>query len=154
MADGDPFAPFIPRRGRAVAYGAGVACLLLFTVIALLMPGGPNGYGPADRALLIGCGLLIAGLMARYASIRAVPDEEGITVRNLFLSRRIRWADIEEVRFGGGTPWVSLPLVDGDEVAVMAIQRADGVRSIGEASRLAGLVEAYRPPADESPYDR
>jgi hypothetical protein len=47
------------------------------------------------------------------------------------------------VQFGGGEPWVSLDLDDGDTLAVMAIQKADGEVSGREASRLAALVQAF-----------
>jgi hypothetical protein len=46
------------------------------------------------------------------------------------------------VRFGDGDPWVMLDLRDGDVLAVMAIQRADGAYAQAEARRLATLVAA------------
>ena len=52
-------------------------------------------------------------------------------------------AEVVGVQFGGGEPWVSLDLDDGDTLAVMAIQKADGDVSGREASRLAALVQAF-----------
>ncbi|WP_409483152.1 PH domain-containing protein [Arsenicicoccus dermatophilus] len=139
-----PYDPFVPRAGRLMALAAGVAGLLLFCVLAALVPGGPRGFGVMDRLLLVGCGLGIALLLARYAAIRADPSEEGLRVRNLFAARDIPWGDIEQVRFGHGDPWVRVLLHDTEEVAVMAIQRADGLGSRSEAARLTALVQAHQ----------
>ncbi|AKT51730.1 PH domain-containing protein [Arsenicicoccus sp. oral taxon 190] len=143
-----PYDPFRPRRGRAVALTGGVLSLLLFCVLAALMPGGPRGFGVMDRLLLLGCGVAIAALLARYAAIRADVDEDGLVVRNLVVRRHIGWREIDEVRFGHGDPWVSLLLHDTEEVAVMAIQRADGLTSRAEAARLAALVAAHQDDPD------
>jgi hypothetical protein len=69
-------------------------------------------------------------------------------VRNLVITRRLEWAQIVSVEFGGGAPWVSLDLDDLDTVAVMAIQKADGAFGEQEASRLVALVQALGEPAD------
>jgi hypothetical protein len=92
--------------------------------------------------MFFGLGVAIAVVAWRYASIRAVPSRDGLLVRNLVLSRTLTWPEIIGVQFGGGEPWVSLDLDDGDTLAVMAIQRADGDVSGREASRLAALVQA------------
>ena len=90
-----------------------------------------------------GLGLAIAAFLGRYASIRAVPDAAGLTVRNLMLTRRVTWDEVLEVRFPDGAPWVTLELDDTDELAVMAIQRADGQLARDEALRLARIVERH-----------
>jgi hypothetical protein len=72
-----------------------------------------------------------------------VPDEDGLTVRNLMITTRLTWAEIVSVRFGAGRPWVQLDLADGDTLAVMGIQSADGARAEAEARRLATLVARH-----------
>lgn len=133
----DPYAPFRPLRTRQVAYPIGIAWLLLMIGLAVFLP---IDLGVPDRVgfLLLG----VAGLwfLHRHASVLAVPSERGLLVRNLFLSRELDWAEILSVRFGGGDPWVTLDLSDGDTLAVMAVQRADGERGVAEARRLATLV--------------
>ena len=47
------------------------------------------------------------------------------------------------MRFGSGRPWVQLDLADGDTLAVMGIQRADGACADAEARRLATLVAQH-----------
>ncbi len=139
-------APFRPRRGRRVAtIGAGLA-LVLFGVVALLMPGPGQGgdWQPIDRLGMWGLGWGIAVLLIRYARIGAWPRPDGLFVRNLLIGRMIPWGEIDDVRFGGGEPWVSLELLDGETVAVMAIQRADAAYGEDGAQRLLRLVEFHQ----------
>jgi hypothetical protein len=105
--------------------------------------------GP-DQMMMLGLGVAIAAFLWRYASIRAVPGEEGLRVRNLLLTRTVAWDEILAVRFPEGDPWVTLELDDTDVLAVMAIQRVDGERGREEAVRLATLWTRRRsspPPA-------
>ncbi len=126
-----------------MALGVVWASLLLFGLIAVIMPEQDGRWGVADRIMLFGLGVVIAALAWRYASIIAIPSREGLMVRNLVLTRTLEWPEIVGIQFGGGEPWVSLDLVDGDTLAVMAIQKADGEISGREASRLAALVQAF-----------
>jgi hypothetical protein len=119
------------------------ATLVVCAASALLL-GRARQWGPADQLALVALGAAIAAFLLRYATIRAVPDARGLTVRNLVVTRRVAWADVVEVRFPDGAPWVSLELTDDDELAVMAIQRADGAAGRAEAHRLAALVAARR----------
>ena len=140
----DALAPFRPRRGRAVALGVAWASLAVFGAIAVVMPAQADGrWGLGDRLMFFGLGVAIAVVAWRYASIAAVPSREGLVVRNLLLTRTLAWPEVVGIQFGGGEPWVSLDLEDGDTVAVMAIQKADGAVSDREASRLAALVQAF-----------
>jgi len=135
-------APFVPRRGRTTAIIATVATLVVFGGVALLVPGPEAGgaFGPADRFGTIVIGLMIAAFLLRYAMIRATPTDRGLVVRNLFLTTTVPWDRIEQVRLPSGAPWPRLDLVDGDEIAVMGAQRADGQRGRAEVRRLATVV--------------
>ena len=138
-----PYDPFQPRRGRAMALTAGVLSLLLFCILAALVPGGARGFGVVDRLMLVACGVAIAFVLARYAAIRALPDESGLTVRNLMTTRHLPWTSIESAAVSAGTSW------RWAYFAVMAIQRADGLGSQAEAGRLAALVESHRGDRDD-----
>ena len=137
------FAVFQPRRGRAVAL------LLLFAIIAVLLPGPAQGgtWRTGDKIFFAGVGVAIAFLLWRFASIRAIPTRDGISVRNLITTRVVPWRSIVDVRFGGGDPWVTVELDDTDTLAIMAIQKADAEYGRSEASRLAALVQALGPSA-------
>jgi MFS family permease len=143
------FAAFRPRRGRTVAYAFGALTLVVFGVIAVLLPGPDQGgtWRAGDKVFFAGVGVAIALLLWRFASIRAVPTRESLTVRNLLTTRTLSWRDVLDVRFAGGDPWVTLQLSDTDTVAVMAIQRADSEFGRAEAGRLAALVQALGPSA-------
>lgn len=138
-----PDAPFRPRRGRAMPLVMATATLVICGAVAVGL-GASGEWGPGDQLALVAFGAGIAAFLGRYAGIRAVPDADGLTVRNLVLTRRVSWDEVVEVRFPDGAPWVSLELDDGDDLAVMAVQRADGDRSRAEARRLAGLVARHR----------
>ncbi|MDN5764292.1 MAG: PH domain-containing protein [Humibacillus sp.] len=141
---GDALAPFRPRRARVVALWAGWCSLAVFGVIAVIIPSQVDDrWGIGDRLMLFAFGVVIAVLAWRYASIRAVPSRQGLLVRNLVVSRTLEWSEVVGISFGGGEPWVSLDLEDGDTLAVMAIQKADGAAGSREASRLAALVQAF-----------
>jgi hypothetical protein len=138
----DDLRPFRSRRGRLVASVMAGLSLVVFVGVAVLLPtnAGLTTWQPADRALLVGIGVVIALVCWRYASIRAVPSLGGLVVRNLVVTRTVTWAQVIDVEFGGGAPWVTLELDDTDTLAVMAIQRADGPGAMAEAQRLARLV--------------
>ena len=145
----DPYAVFRPRRGRRVALTMAVLSLLIFAGGAISLPRVDplfGGWGVLDRLLLVSCGLAVSALLWRYASIRAVPTTQGLVIRNLITTRRVEWAQIVRVLFGGGAPWVSLDLDDTDTVAVMAIQKADGAFGRAEAARLSALVQVHSRP--------
>jgi hypothetical protein len=142
VAPGAPEAPFRPRRGRVLPLAMAAVAVVVCTVVALGM-GAAGEWAVGDQLALVGLGLGIAAFLGRYASIRAVPDAAGLTVRNLMLTRRVTWDEVLEVRFPDGAPWVTLELDDTDELAVMAIQRADGRLARDEALRLARIVERH-----------
>jgi hypothetical protein len=118
--------------------------LVVFGVIAVVMPSQVDGrWGLGDRLMFFGLGVAVALIAWRYASIVAVPSRAGLVVRNLVLTRTLDWPEIVGIQFGGGEPWVTLDLEDGDSVAVMAIQKADGPVAGREASRLAAHIQAF-----------
>ena len=140
----DAWAPFRPKRGRAVAIGVVWSSLVVFGVIAVVMSSqGEGRWGLADGLMFFSLGVAVALIAWRYASIVAVPSRAGLVVRNLVLTRTLEWPEIVGIQFGGGEPWVTLDLEDGDSVAVMAIQKADGPVAGREASRLAALIQAF-----------
>ncbi len=134
-------APFVPRRGRLVATVLAVLTLVIFLLVAIFVP---ERFHLVDRLGFFLIGLGVAGLLSRYMTIRAVPRADGLLVRNLGPQQVVPWEDIEAVRFSDGMPWVRLDLADGDDMAVMAIQRADGSGSLAQAQRLSDLVGAHQ----------
>ena len=139
-------APFRPVRARRTAWTVAVVEFTVLAVIAVVLPAtGPVGFRLLDRLGMVAVGGLVAWLLLRFARIEAVPDEAGLQVRNLLVSTRLEWPRVTRVRFGGGDPWVTLDLDDGDTLAVMAVQRADGDLGTREAARLATLHALHTP---------
>ena len=138
----DTEATFRPRRGRFLPLVMAGVAVVVCTIVAIGM-GAAGEWQVGDQLALVGLGLAMAAFLGRYASIKAVPDGAGLTVRNLMLTRTVTWDEVIEVRFPDGAPWVTLELDDGDELAVMAIQRADGRLGRDEALRLARIVDRH-----------
>jgi hypothetical protein len=137
-------APFRPVRARRVAIGFAVAQAAVLVALAIVAPGnGPVTWHWYDRAGVVVLAALVAWVLSLFARLRADPGPRGLVVRNLIHRTELEWPQIVAVRFGDGDPWVMLDLDDGDVLAVMAIQRADGPRAVGEARRLATLVAAH-----------
>jgi len=135
----DLHAPFRPRRTRVVALAL---ALVMTTGVVVFLLVSPPSFGRGDEVAFSLLGLFVVVGLWRQASVRAVPSEKGLVVRNLVLGRDLEWAEIVSVRLGD-RPWVQLDLSDGDTLAVMGIQRSDGERSRHEATRLATLVELH-----------
>ncbi len=157
-ASGDPYAVMRPRWGRGVARVAAIVVAVSFTFAAVFIPGDEAQKGDwslGDRAMIFALGVFIAWFLWRFGSIQAVPSRDGLLVRNLLITRRVSWAEILRVQFGGGAPWAVLDLSDTDTLAVMAIQKADGPHGRVLASRLAALIQVHsradEPPATHRP---
>ena len=65
----------------------------VFGLISVLLPGLSAGgqWRVGDRLFFAGVGLSIAALLWRYATIRATPTREALTIRNLFTTRTVPW---------------------------------------------------------------
>jgi hypothetical protein len=124
-------------RGRRTAIGFAVAQAVVIVGVGVIVP----GAGVIDYIGFVAVAALIGAVLLRFAQLRADPTPDGLVVRNIVRREELSWPQIVAVRFGDGDPWVVLDLSDGDTVAVMAIQRADGARAMDEARRLAGLVQ-------------
>ncbi|MGH3344770.1 MAG: PH domain-containing protein [Carbonactinosporaceae bacterium] len=144
MAESLPVLPVTwrPRLARMVAYGVAVAVLSTMVIIAVLLPRtGSTAFGVTDRVAFAGVGVLVAGFLHVLARPRLVADEYGLTVVNLFRSRRLTWPEVVNVNLRSGDPWVLLDLDDGGTLAVMAIQSSDGARARRWVAELRALVD-------------
>ena len=139
-------APFRSRRGRLVGWIAAAGQGVVLLVAAAVLPwSGPKTVGGYDRLGFVVIAVLVGYGLHRLASVSAVPSETGLVVRNVLLTRRLEWAEIVGIHYGSGDAWVLLDVSDGDTLAVMAIQRADGASAAAEAGRLATLMALHAP---------
>lgn len=138
--------PFRSRRGRVIALSAATLQAVILVLVAVILPwGGEHPVGWYDRVAFLVLAAGIGWFLTRLGLVSAVPDETGLVVRNILVTRRLAWAQIVSVHFGGGAAWATLDLADGDTLAVMAIQRSDGERGTAEAGRLATLLAVHSP---------
>ncbi|MDM7831184.1 PH domain-containing protein [Cellulomonas sp. MW9] len=133
------YAPFRPRLARIVTAVMAVVVVLGTVAVIVAIP----ELGPGDQIGFALLGALIVWFCWREGSVAALPSPDGLVVRNLMITTRLEWAEVVSVRFGSGRPWVQLDLADGDTLAVMGVQRADGERASAEAQRLATLVAVH-----------
>jgi hypothetical protein len=131
-----------PFRARVVAYTLAAAAVTVATVVAVILPAdGPNAFALADRVAFVGVAVVVAAMLSRLARPRLVADEAGLTVVNLFRTRRLVWAEVVRVTFRPGDPWVILELDDGETtLAAMGIQASDGPAARVRAGQLRALL--------------
>ena len=125
-AGDDDGRPFRPRLARVVSLAIATLVVLLTALLVAALTTVPW----SDRTGIALVGLAVAWFCWREAAVVARPDASGLTVRNLIVVRRLDWAEIVDVRFGEGRPWVQLDL-------------ADGVTARAQARRLATLVARH-----------
>lgn len=140
-AQNDPYRTFRPRAVRVV-----IPFLLLTTLagsaaIIVRLVQFSGDYSAQILSIVLVMGLVLAFLL-RVLAVRAIPDRQGLTVRNIVLRHRLPWERVVSVHFGDRS-WVQLDIADGTTLSVMAVQRADGSYARAEASRLSALVTAH-----------
>ncbi len=137
-----------PRKLLVIAWVGAVVIVALFTSIAVVLRNTDTGvfFRTADQVALILIGVFMAGGILLVARPRARADAEGIEVRNILVTRRLSWADVERVAFPDGASWARLDLPDYEYVSVMAVQAVDGQRAVDGIRKLRALHTAARTP--------
>ncbi|MFE4517324.1 PH domain-containing protein [Kitasatospora sp. NPDC056783] len=130
-----------PRRTRAVLLPVCALLVVLFAVMAVLLP---ENWQLNDRIMMMASGVLFAAVGLMLARPRVSADAEGVTVVNFVRSRRLAWAEIVRVNFRQGDPWATLDLADGTSLATVGIQSGVGkAQAIADARALRDLVERH-----------
>lgn len=134
------------RRLTRVCQGAAAVVLLVFGLLALLLPRGSSGgvrFGVVDQVLFFGVGLGLAlGLLA-LTRPRVRADATGIWVRNVLAERYFAWAVVATIRLPVGASWAQLELHDDQSVALLAVQANDTDAS-GAVEQLRSLQQQAR----------
>ncbi len=128
---------FRPRLARLVGHGVGILVLVAMLVAAVVLF---EAFTLVDSVGFAALGVAIWYFCYREATVRVTARPDHLVVRNLFTTRELDWAEVVAVSFPQGDPWAHLDLSDGDTIATMALQRADGEQGIAGARRLARLV--------------
>jgi len=144
----------VPRVMRLVCAGVAAVVLAVMVVVAILLKSSSTGvvsFQTSDQVAMIGLGLLIAAGILLLARPRVDADDAGVRVRNILGSHDLPWSAVRSVRFDRKSSWATLLLVTGEEVAVLAIQSADGERAVAATEGLRALLAANRPPEPPRP---
>ena len=144
----------VPRTMRLVCAGVAAVVLVVMVVVAVLLKSSSTGvvsFQTSDQVAMIGLGVLLAVGILLLARPRVDADDAGVRVRNILGSHALPWSAVRSVRFDRTSSWATLLLVTGEEIAVLAVQSADGERAVAAIDGLRALLAANRPPEPPRP---
>jgi hypothetical protein len=136
-----------PRWLTLVCRGVAAVVLIVFAVLAVLLPEGSTGgqtFGIGDQIAFFCIGLLLALGVLVFTRARVRADEHGIWVRNALGDRFFPWGVVVSVDLPDGAPWAQLELHDDETVAVLAIQSNDGDHAVDAVLALRKLLDTAR----------
>ena len=131
-----------PVRLRRVAFGTAAVVVVLFVAIAALLGRTSSEgveFGPGDQIAMVLLGVLVAAGVLILARPTVVADLDGVRVQNIFTTKDVPWEVVRAVSFPDGTPWAMLNLADDDQIALLAVQAADGQRAVSTVRALRAL---------------
>jgi hypothetical protein len=142
-----PTVSAVPRRLRVVTRLAAAGLVAAMTVVAVLLKSSTTGvvaFRTADQVAMIGLGLAMGAGVLLLGRPRVDADADGIRIRNIVAAHELPWSVVDAVRFDRHSPWATLLLGNGDEVAVLGVQASDGERALTAVRGLRALLAAYR----------
>jgi hypothetical protein len=130
-------------RQVCAAVAVVVVGVMLFAALTLKTSStGVVRFGIADQFAIGALGLILGvGLLALGRS-RVDADADGIRFRNIALGHELPWTVVRAVAFDRKSPWASLLLRNGDEVALLAIQAVDKQHALRAVEGLRDLLAA------------
>lgn len=131
-----------PRRLVRVSRAAAALVVVVFAVIAVLLPRGSTGgqeFGLIDQVAFFLIGVLLAVAVLGFTRARVRADERGIWVRNVLGERFFPWAVVARIDLPDGASWAQLELHDDDVVALLALQSNDGESTVDAVLALRAL---------------
>jgi hypothetical protein len=137
----------VPRRLRLVCAVAAGVVVVAMLVVGLLLKQSSTGvvaFGTGDQVAIIGLGLAIGAGILALGRPRVDADADGVRVRNVVTRHDLPWQAVRAIAFPPSSPWVTLLLSDGDELAVLAVQAADKERAVAAVEGLRALHAASR----------
>ena len=134
-----------PRRLGLVCRGVAALVVVVFGVLALLLPRGSSDgqvFGPADQIGFFGIGVLLAVGVLCLTRPRVRADAGGVWVRNVLGDRYFPWQVVVGVHLPDGASWAQLELQDDETVAVLALQRSDREQTVEAILAMRSLKRA------------
>ncbi len=136
-----------PLKLTRVCWGVVVLVMVVFTAVAVLLGGGPEGdaqFRLPDQIAMVLLGALVSCGVLSLTRARVTADAAGVRVRNVVGERLFPWQVIRAVRLDDGASWASLDLQDDDTVALLGIQSNDGERAVDTVLALRRLLAESR----------
>jgi hypothetical protein len=137
----------VPRRLRLITALAAAGLVAVMTVVALLLKSSTTGvvsFHTADQVAMVGLGLAMGAGVLLVGRSRVDADAEGLRVRNVVINHEVPWSAVRAVRFDEHSPWATLLLTNDDELAVSAVQAADGERALLAVRGLRALLADHQ----------
>src|SRR6266511_1692893 len=134
-----------PVRMRRLCAVLAALVVVVFAVIALLLRRVDTGaaFGTADQVSIFGLGVAVAAAVLALGRPTLEADERELRIRNVIGRHVVPWTAVRAVLFRDNTPWATLELHD-DEVSLMAVQAADGERTVEVVRALRELLDRSR----------
>jgi hypothetical protein len=123
------------------------ALVVVMTVVAVLLKSSTTGvvaFHTSDQVAMVGLGLALGAGVLMVGRSRVDADAEVIRVRNVVISHELPWSAVRAVRFNEHSPWATLLLTNDDELAVSAVQAADGARALAAVRGLRALLADHQ----------
>jgi hypothetical protein len=135
-----------PVRLRRLCAVLAVLVVAVFGVIALVLPSGDTGaaFSVADQVSIFGLGLAVAAGLLVLARPTLEADERELRIRNMAGRHVIPWSAVRTVLFRDNRPWAAVELHDDEQVPLMAVQAADGERTVEVVRALRQLLARSR----------
>ncbi len=136
-----------PHRTPKFVYIAAFLIAAIHIAVGVLLKIRSSGviFQTADQVAIAALGLIIAGVVLLFARPRLRVGPPGLSVRNLWGYRLIRWSDVVGVSFPAGRRWARVDLPDDEYIPVMAIQAVDKERAVEAMDTVRSLMARYRP---------
>lgn len=136
-----------PVSTTRIAVAVAAAVLGVFVVVAIVMPHANAGahFSWKDQVSTALIGVILAGFILVFTRPRLRADEAGVHIRNHWGPyKTIPWDVIVGVEFPRKRRFARLVLPADETIALYAVQRADGERSVVVMRELRELLEQNR----------
>jgi len=137
----------VPRRLRLMTAVMAGVLVVAMTVVAVLLKSSTTGvvsFHTSDQVAMVGLGLALGAGVLLVGRSRVDADAGGLRVRNVVISHEVPWSAVRAVRFDEHSPWATLLLSNDDELAVSAVQAADGERALVAVRGLRALLADHQ----------
>jgi hypothetical protein len=137
----------VPRRLRLITALAAAGLVAVMTVVAVLLKSSTTGvvsFHTSDQVAMVGLGLAMGAGVLLVGRSRVDADADAVRVRNVAINHEVPWSAVRAVRFDEHSPWATLLLTNDDELAVSAVQAADGERALVAVRGLRALLADHQ----------